>query len=316
MSNKEAETLDRLYRKHKSVHRVGAIVGLSGETVRKRMVGYGLKITKTDWSQQDEDRVVEYYKTTPRSKFDLRDLARILGRPYYGVAMKASRMGLGDMCAPKKKKPKRVIEKTLPWSRWTKHQHPRGMLGKKHTEENKKKQSEFSKRMWQDMRASGTALMSEENRQRRSDQQSARNYARMKSGHHHYSRCRRGKRADLDNAYFASSWEANVARHLNLLKSLRQIVDWKYEPDTFWFEKIKRGVRSYTPDFRVWEPDGTDHYIEVKGWMDPKSKTKLRRMKKYHPTIRIRVIGEKEYRVLCKTSSPLIPEWERDKWMK
>lgn len=98
-----------------------------------------------------------------------------------------------------------------------------------------------------------------------------------------------GKRADLDDRYFRSRWESNYARYLNLMVAQRKIASWEYEPDEFWFP-IKRGTRSYKPDFKVFALDGSHEYHEVKGWMDAQSKTKLARMAKYHPTEKIIVI--------------------------
>src|SRR5687768_3513242 len=83
--------------------------------------------------------------------------------------------------------------------------------------------------------------------------------------------------------YFRSRWEANYARYLEWLKTNGEIVSWTHEPKTFWFEKIKRGTRSYLPDFCVIEKNGKEVYYEVKGYMDSKSKTKIKRMAKYYP---------------------------------
>ena len=46
--------------------------------------------------------------------------------------------------------------------------------------------------------------------------------------------------------YYRSRWEANYARYLEWLKQRGEISDWKHEPETFWFEPIKRG-RSQLP---------------------------------------------------------------------
>lgn len=112
-----------------------------------------------------------------------------------------------------------------------------------------------------------------------------------------------GRRTDLANRYFRSRYEANYARFLNWRK-----LAWEYETKTFWFEKITRGTRSYTPDF--WVPS-EDAFHEVKGWMDPKSQTKLNRMKRYHPAVKVIVIGADWFKAaerqgLCS----LIPNWE------
>ncbi len=86
-----------------------------------------------------------------------------------------------------------------------------------------------------------------------------------------------------ERIYFRSTWEKKYAYYLEWLKNHRQIAAWQHEPHTFWFEKIKRGVRSYLPDFKVTRMDGCHHWVEVKGFMDARSKTKLKRFAKYYP---------------------------------
>jgi len=106
-----------------------------------------------------------------------------------------------------------------------------------------------------------------------------------------------------------SRWEANYGRYLQFLKSNGEIIDWQHEPDTFWFEKIRRGVRSYLPDFKVTYRSGIE-YHEVKGWMDARSKTKLKRMAKYHPSVKIRLIEKDWFRAANKRFAAVIPGWE------
>lgn len=110
--------------------------------------------------------------------------------------------------------------------------------------------------------------------------------------------------------YYRSRWEANYARYLEWLKHHDHIQGWEHEPETFWFDQIKRGVRSYLPDFRVTEKSGRVAYYEVKGWMDPRSATKLKRMAKYHPAVTIVVIDSKEYRAVAETAKYLVEGWE------
>lgn len=110
--------------------------------------------------------------------------------------------------------------------------------------------------------------------------------------------------------YARSRWEANWAFYLEWLKSLGEIQSWEHEPETFWFEAIRRGVRSYLPDFKVKNKDGSICYYEVKGYMDPKSKTKIKRMAKYHPLVKLVVIDEKSYRDIAKKVSSIVPGWE------
>lgn len=100
--------------------------------------------------------------------------------------------------------------------------------------------------------------------------------------------------------FFRSKWEANYALYLDFLIDHKEIVKWEFEPDTFLFDQVKIGTRSYTPDFKVFLNDGTYVYHEVKGYMDSKSKTKLKRMKKYYPNEKVVLIDSSEYLLLKK----------------
>lgn len=130
------------------------------------------------------------------------------------------------------------------------------------------------------------------------------------NAHIGYSRGNGGQRKDLGGKYFRSSWEANYARYLNTLVESKQIKSWEYETETFWFEAIKRGTRFYTPDFIVTTLCGVKEYHEIKGYMDKKSATKLKRMRIYHPGISVKVIGSKEYKELERTVGGDIKGWE------
>jgi hypothetical protein len=85
-----------------------------------------------------------------------------------------------------------------------------------------------------------------------------------------------GKRKDLNNTFFRSGWEANVARVFNYIKW-----EWIYEPRQFFFEGEKRGAVSYLPDFYL---PGYDTYIEVKGYISSRDRGAIRKFKKHHPT--------------------------------
>jgi hypothetical protein len=117
-----------------------------------------------------------------------------------------------------------------------------------------------------------------------------------------------GYRADL-GIHVHSAWEANYARFLSFLKSRREIRDWAYEPVRFDFP-LRRGVVSYTPDFQITERDGTVAYHEVKGYMDDRSRTKLARMRKYHPSVTVHVIDRTAYQEIEKKMAGAIPGWE------
>jgi predicted nuclease of restriction endonuclease-like RecB superfamily len=105
--------------------------------------------------------------------------------------------------------------------------------------------------------------------------------------------------------YFRSKWEANYALHLDFLVKQKLIKSWEFEPDRFIFESIQFGTRSYIPDFKIKENDGTISYHEVKGYMSATSKTKLKRMAKYFPNIKLVLIDEDYYKALKKQVSKL-----------
>ena len=113
------------------------------------------------------------------------------------------------------------------------------------------------------------------------------------------------KMEDLNNKFFRSKWEANYARYLNYIG-----VKWEYEPKRFWFDAIKTGTRSYQPDFYLIDED---IWVEVKGWMDAQSKTRLKRFKKYYPEeySKLIIVDQHKYRIIEKEFSNIIPTWEK-----
>ena len=121
-----------------------------------------------------------------------------------------------------------------------------------------------------------------------------------------------GKRADLGGQYFRSRWEANYARFLNWLRDTTgEVVSWEFEAEIFEFTKIKKGVRFYTPDFKIQMANGTVEYHEVKGWRYPKGETALKRMAKYYPKIKIVVIDEEWFKAVNRQGLPaMIEGWE------
>jgi len=88
-----------------------------------------------------------------------------------------------------------------------------------------------------------------------------------------YKHTKSGYREDLA-MNLRSNWEANVARIFNAYK-----IVFEFEPKIFTFP-IKRGTKGYTPDFYI---SKTGEWLEVKGYLDDKSKIKLKRFKRYYP---------------------------------
>ena len=109
--------------------------------------------------------------------------------------------------------------------------------------------------------------------------------------------------------YARSKWESNYGRYLEFLRTQGLIDKWEHEPVTFWFDKIRRGVTSYKPDFRVTHGDAV-WYVEVKGRMDSRSRVTLKRMAKYHPQVEVRLVDAAAYKSLAKQCGSMISGWE------
>lgn len=88
-----------------------------------------------------------------------------------------------------------------------------------------------------------------------------------------YKHTKTGYRKDL-GLNLRSNWEANFVRILNGYK-----IKFEFEPTVFAFP-IKRGTKGYTPDFYL---INSDEWVELKGYLDDKSKVKLKRFKRYYP---------------------------------
>ncbi len=104
-----------------------------------------------------------------------------------------------------------------------------------------------------------------------------------------------GVRADLNRA-FRSTWEANYARVMQ-----HEGRTWEYEPTTF---ELPSGI-TYTPDFLI---DGV--YVEVKGWMDERSKRQIDEFRAVHQELKLELIGPAEYKALTQRYSNVIEGWE------
>jgi len=272
------------------------------------------------WTEEEDAIVRQAYERAGIEPVDTSALCqRLPRRSLAAIHVRASRMGLGDFARhkiPGGKQPHprkyptaeslREAQSAMARERIARYGHPRGALGLNHTPEARAKISAASLRAWADPKS---GFHTERHRQALSDAITARIAAGdMRSG---YNRSAGGRRADLEDRYFRSSWEANYARFLNWLKARGAIQAWEFEPKTFVFETIKRGTRAYTPDFRVLFPDGRVEWHEVKGWLDPKSKTRLARMRKYFPGEVVKLIDETWFRWAKRQGWPaLLPGWE------
>lgn len=297
------------YQQLGSVHRVGAEFGVHGNTIHRKLKAAGYDISRpAEFTDAQRAAIVEYYTSTPAEAFDLSGFAASLGKDKANVSRAARRLGLSDITRPRSEATVQQLKESRQ-GQWQRFQHPRGMAGKSHTAEVKALVARASKKYWATCKAFGTGLMSPQSRSERSERMAV--IAASKPASNNYSRTKAGVRSDIGPMYFRSSWEANYARYLNMLMKLKVVESWEFEPETFWFLNIKRGVRSYRVDFRIkYRGEEKPTYVEVKGWMDPKSRTKIARFKKYYPQHRLEVVDQKAYRALKEKWSSSIAGWE------
>jgi len=245
-----------------------------------------------------QDKSSEFFKTW-QEKARLSKIGK--KKPIHSEIMKKRVEEFGHTFPKMTNELKKILSDRLK-KRIAAYGHPRGMLGKHHSKETKEIMSESSKNMWLNMseeKKDGYSLRASANGRK---QTMNRANASWKAG---------WRDIGSERKYYRSRWEANYARYLEWLKVNKQITDWKHEPKTFWFEGIKRGCMSYLPDFWVQELNESESYHEVKGWMDDRSKTKIKRMAKYHPKVKLLVIDGKSYKLLAKQLLNLINGWEK-----
>lgn len=289
-TDKEVKILEKCYDNNDSIDDILKKLDRTKKAIKNKAYRMGITNNNT-WTKEEVEKLVKLYNNNEkRGELCLKEFAEEVGRLESNVCRKARKLGLTkknrkldnnfinklkkkgkDNWDNLSKEEKKNIKDLLTW--YAQNEHPKGMLGKNHSEEFSKKQSKRMKENWSDP---DYVLNSEEYRQMISDRQSKTMKERIKKKPNSiYSNSKQGKREDLNNTFFRSAWEANYARYLNYIN-----VEWDFEPKTFIFEQIKRGTRSYTPDFYLTEED---RWIEVKGWFSSKDKTKLKRFKKYYP---------------------------------
>lgn len=303
----------------KSIEDIALHLGRSRSAVRNKRYELQLPLSVTPWTDSEINALEDLYLNAGSvGVLRLKEFAESVGRPKSSVCRKAKLLGLETSYSRKKvderkirvpkfatdaERKKAKIESTQKYI--AAHGHPRGMAGKSHTQETKD-------RLRQTSLAFRATLSSNEagDIAAKAMQTTFAKYGRLGPQVKRGSWKAGWREIGDKRNYYRSKWEANYGRYLQWLKEQGEILDWEHEPETFWFEAIKRGVRSYLPDFRVTENDGSTLLHEVKGWMDARSKTTIKRMAKYHPQETLIVIREKQYKEIGKKVSALIEGWE------
>jgi hypothetical protein len=295
------ETLMAAYERHGSIYKVADELDMTPQAVHYWLKKFGADTALNVFTDADRARLLAEYEHHANAG-TIQELAVSMGRTRQFLCRQAKALGLTRYGRQRPYQSEAASISAR--ERIAKNGHPRGMLGKKHTEATKAVVSERSRQSW--------ARMTEE---QKSEMTLKMMKTKVERGNNVMPRIASWKAAwheiGSKRCYYRSRWEANYARYLEWLRLRGEIADWEHEPETFWFEKIMRGCRSYLPDFRVTENNGQIVYHEVKGWMDDRSKTKIKRMGIYHPNVKLIVIDAKEYRKLQAQVSMLVPGWER-----
>lgn len=121
----------------------------------------------------------------------------------------------------------------------------------------------------------------------------------------------RSRMGSLDGQMYRSGWERNVARYLKHLISEGVVDRFEYEPQRFQFP-VKRGNKSYLPDFKVWYPDGSYEWWEVKGYMDSDSRIKLKRFALHwtEESMKLKLIDRPAYMKIKAEYEHKLEGWE------
>lgn len=301
-----------------SIKEIANRMNRSPGSVRGRITRLGIA-KRTLWTAEEELQLSELYRAAGATGFlDLESFAKRIGRDAGNVCRKAISLGLQTsacrkkVSAPKIRAPKyssdedRRAASSKRVKEWiAANGHPRGMAGKSHAPGVMAAANAASRARWDSLTEDEKSESINKALRAKVEKYGciAPNVQRgnWKAGWREIG----GRRI-----YFRSRWEANYARYLEWLRCNGQIACWDHEPETFWFEAIRRGVRSYLPDFLVTETGGSKAYHEVKGWMDSRSKTTIRRFRKYYPQHTLIVVDGPAYRAIERKASSLIGGWE------
>lgn len=293
------------YERTNSVWRAGDLLGICGQSVHERLVRLGRMKPLRVFSSEEADILHQHYAAAADAG-RLDALAAAMARTKSFICRKARDLGLTDKARTRAYLSEVIAARMRAWH--AVHDHPRGMLGKKHSAAARAAMASVHASRWESMSDDERALLIVKQLKGKAAKNGGmvapiegRGGGSWQQGWREIG----GKRI-----FFRSAWEANYARYLELMRQEGQIKAWEHEPRTFWFEGIRRGSVSYLPDFRVIATDDSETWHEVKGWMDARSKTKLARMARQFPEIAMVVVDRERYRLFRAIYRYVIDGWE------
>ena len=290
-----------------NVWKAGEKLGIAGQTVYSRLVKLGIRMKKPPISEKEKQCIREFYeKGFLSGSGELKKFSLSLGRTVPLISRTAKEMNLTNMS--RKLCPTLCDQMSKRSKKWhSENEHPKGMLGKNHTKEYSLECGRRASKLWnqssqkeKNVRICKSLMTRLKNFGSLAPQKGGKDVS-WKQGWRVIGGVRK---------FYRSRWEANYARYLEFQKINGLIKDWKHEPETFWFPKILRGVRCYLPDFKIYNLDGSHYWVEVKGYYDDRSKTKIKRFKKYHKEEKLVLVDGKWFAKNARKISGLINDWE------
>lgn len=223
------EEEDNYLREHSylSVKELAIELNRTEAAIRGRKNKIGVKRGNCIPFTDEEKQLIKEWYRKEEIGVDLEKLSEIMKRPKTSISAIAKTMGLtkyGNYTIEQRKIRGQQIKENM-----SSIEHPRGMLGKHHTEQAKEKMSVASS-----TRATNMTYEEKHTIAMKAIETKKKKGTYMNTTSNAYCRTKSGKREDLNGQFVRSAGEANVARILNHLN-----IEWEYEPKRFFLlEKI------------------------------------------------------------------------------
>lgn len=283
----DLKTIEESYKKHNNIWKVAEEVGLCGQSVWERLKKHNLinkkrKINRKDIFKDYDILKEKYNNYVDNGKLD--ELAKELNRTKNFICRKAKELGLTNK--NRKLSEKHILNsKIARKNMWKIHEHPKGMLGKKHSKDVCEKMKKINKDKWNNYSDEKKIEIIKKQINTR-----LLKYGTLNKNNKRGNWKQGWETIGNKNYFFRSSWEHIYAKHLFEKHINLEILNWEYEPSIFSFPEEKNCNLYYKPDFKVTNIDGSIEYHEVKGWMCERSKIKISLMNKWHKNIKLILI--------------------------
>jgi hypothetical protein len=288
------EQIIESYSRLNNVWKVAKEFGMCGQSVHERLSNLGVINKMRKMTIRELSQIKEVYESgIIRGDGKLEKLSQEINRTIPFISRFAREMGLTTYSRKHTNKLREMQAKNMKLFYKT-HTHPKGFLNHTHNKQAREKIAYSSVLKWMSitkkehlarvMKARKTTMERGSEMHSAGDSKKSWKAQWLQVGPHYH--------------YFRSSWEIIYAQYLQEKWDNEEIRYWEPEESTFWFEDSSSNVRSYKPDFTVYENDYSESFHEVKGYMDDRSKKCLELMAKEYPNIKLIVIDSKRFKQL------------------